>query len=297
MAGPNNNNNDGAGPSNATRGANRVTVTNKKVMVGSRDCMRHSVEELKAMARRAGIFLPSKMPVEKKLKNGRVVPGGWKYFICRELAMKELKRDPSLAPKAPHARVNIKGNMTNLYILNEDPIKISGFLRHNKRRAKPEVTSHVCKTLDREILVKIAEAMGIDTEGKSKPALCTEMHAKSKQSGVSNANFEAMMNNAFAAMSNSNSNEEPAPPPPPKVTKKEIAAREKRNMINNMILERALKGNEGARIAILKLGGPRANKLLATNNEKRKAILKTLQETYGKSTFGPGGAKGNVEVM
>lgn len=291
-----NNNNNGAGPSNATRGVNRVTVTNRKVLVGSKDCMRHSVEELKQMARRAGIFLPAKMPGEKLLKNGRVVPGGWKYFICRELAMKELQRDPSMKPKAPHARINIKGNMTNLYILNEDPVKISGFLRHNKRRAKPEVTSRVCKTLDREILVKIAEAMGIDTEGKSKPALCTEMHAKSKQAGVSNANFEAMMNNAFAAMSNSNSNEEPAPPPP-KVTKKELTAQQKRNKINNMILQRALQGNEGARIAILKLGGPRANTLLATNNEKRKAILKRLQENYGKSTFGPGGAKANVEVM
>ena len=296
MAGHNGNNN-GAGPSNASRGVNRVTVTNKKVMVGSRDCMRHSVEELKEMARRAGIFLPAKMPGEKKLKNGRVVPGGWKYFICRELAMKELQRDPTPAPKAPHARVNIKGNMTNLYILNEDPVKISGFLRHNKRRAKPEVTSRVCKTLDREILVKIAEAMGIETEGKSKPALCTEMHAKRKQVGVSNANSEAMMNNAFAAMSNSNSNEEPAPPPPPKVTKKEIAAREKRNMINNMILQRALQGNEGARIAILKLGGPRANTLLATNNERQKAILKRLQENAARPSFRPGGAKANVEVM
>jgi hypothetical protein len=64
-----------------------------------------------------------------------------------------------------------------------------------------------------------------------------------------------------------------------------------------MILERALQGNEGARIAILKLGGTRANKLLATNNEKRKAILKRLQENYGKTKFGPGGAKANVEVM
>jgi hypothetical protein len=296
MAGQNNNN--GAGPSNASRGVNRVTVTNRKVLVGSKDCMRHTVDELKQMARRAGIFLPAKMPGEKKLKNGRVVPGGWKYFICRELALKELNRDPSLKPKAPHARINIKGNMTNLYILNEDPVKISGFLRHNKRRAKPEVTSRVCKTLDREMLVKIAEAMGINTENKSKPVLCAEMHAKSKQAGVSNANFEAMMNNALAALSNTNSNNnEPAPAPVPKVTKKELTAQEKRNKINNMILERALQGNEGARIAIMKLGGTRANKLLATNNEKKTAILKRLQETYGKTTFGPGGAKANVEVM
>jgi hypothetical protein len=276
-AGPSN-----AGPSNAGRGVNRVTVTNKKVLVGSKDCTRHSVAELKEMARRAGIPMPSKMPQEKKLKNGRVIPGGWKYYICRELALKELSRNKSVAPKGPHARVNIKGNMTNLYIINGDPIKISGFKRHNKRRAEPEITSRVCKTLDRDILVQIAEAMGIETAGKSKPVLCTEMHAKSRSSGVANNNFNKLLNNAFAAMSNnSNSNEEP-PPPPPKATKM--------NKINNMILERALLGNEAARTAVRRMGGARAEKLQAS-------ILNKLKENASQPTFRRGLAKVNVEVM
>lgn len=287
--------NNGAGPSNVSRGVNRVTVTNQKVLVGSKDCLRHSVAELKEMARRAGIPLPAKMPQEKKLKNGRVIPGGWKYHICRELALKEMKRDPSVAPKGPHARVSIKGELTNLYVVNGDPLKISGFKRHNKRRAEPEITSRVCKTLDRDILLLIAEAMGINTDGKSKPALCTAIHEKSRSAGINlenlnTQNFNKMMNNAFAAMnSNSNSNEEPAPPPP-KVTKKEESSQARKNMINNMLLGRALQGNEGARVAVRKMGGARANTL-------RKAIEKEILNRLKTTAYGRGGAVANVETM
>jgi hypothetical protein len=108
------------------------------------------------------------------------------------------------------------------------------------------------------------------------------MHAKSRSSGVPNNNFNQLLNNAFAAMSNnSNSNEEP-PPPPPKATKM--------NKINNMILERALLGNEAARTAVRRMGGARAEKLQAS-------ILNKLKENASQPTFRRGLAKVNVEVM
>jgi len=291
MAGANLPNNQPAGNK-----VNKIKITNKTVMVGSRDCLRHSVAELKEIARREGIVLPSKMPQEQKLKNGRIIPGGWKYYICSRLAGKH----QTGAKRKANVSVNINGRMTNLHILNEDPIRISGFKRFNKRRAEPEITSRVCKTLDKPLLVKIAEAMEIkDATSKSKPVLCAEIHAKAK----ANRNYGNFLQNAlFANYSNSNSNEEveeaPAPPPAPKLTKKEQQAIERRNKVNNALLKRAIEGNSAAHIAIMKLGGHRANLLRAANNEKKKKtanIFKKLQENETKTRTG--GAKANVERM
>jgi hypothetical protein len=235
------------------------------------------------------------MPQEQKLKNGRIIPGGWKYYICSRLAGKH----QTGAKRKANVSVNINGRMTNLHILNEDPIRISGFKRFNKRRAEPEITSRVCKTLDKPLLVKIAEAMEIkDATSKSKPVLCAEIHAKAK----ANRNYGNFLQNAlFANYSNSNSNEEeeaPAPPPAPKLTKKEQQAIERRNKVNNALLKRAIEGNSAAHIAIMKLGGHRANLLRAANNEKKKKtanIFKKLQENETKTRTG--GAKANVERM
>jgi len=243
--------------------ANRVTVTNKKVLVGSKDCMRRTIPELKAMAHRAGIILPAKMPQKETLKNGRVVPGGWKYHICRKLALEQLKTNNGVSAK-PNAKINIKGQMTSLYVVPGDPIKIRGFLRMNKRRAKPEVTERACHTLDKEVLEKIAKAMGITVGSKSKPALCKEIHEVSKNpkktANEAYANeINKLLNEAFANMSNVEEEESPAPTPPPS----------KKNRINNAILQKALNGNNMAAAAIMKLGGHRANVLRAS---KKKVV-------------------------
>ena len=243
--------------------ANRVTVTNKKVLVGSRDCMRRTIPELKAMAHRAGIILPAKMPQKETLKSGKVVPGGWKYYICRRLALQQLKTNNGVSAR-PNAKVNIKGTMTSLYVVPGDPIKIRGFLRVNKRRATPEVTERACHTLDKEVLVKIAEAMGITVGSKSKPALCKEIHEVSKipkktENELYANQINQLLNEAFANMSNVEEEEEA---PPPKVNSKQ-------NRINNAILQRALAGNNMAAKAIMKLGGHRANVLRAS---KKKAV-------------------------